>query len=60
MHYSKFVTQPMKNTIVTLRGIYLGDICVPSCYQKGKILEKQEILKQAFEFGKNAVTKIFK
>jgi multimeric flavodoxin WrbA len=55
--YSRLVTEPMKNTIETLRGIYLGEICVPSCYQKGKILEKPEILQQAFELGKNAVAK---
>lgn len=60
IHYSTFVTRPMKNMIVTIRGIYLGDICVPSCYQKGKILEKQEFLKQAFELGKNSVARIFK
>jgi multimeric flavodoxin WrbA len=60
VHYSKFFTEPMKNTIVTLRGIYLGDICVPSCYQKGKILEKQENLKKAFELGKQTITKITK
>ena len=58
--YSKLVTEPMKNTIETLRGVYLGDICVPSCYQKGKIREKQETLKQAFELGKNAVAKMHK
>jgi hypothetical protein len=36
----------------------LGDICVPSCYEKGKIREKHDALKKAFELGKNAVTKI--
>lgn len=56
--YSKLVTEPMKSTIETLRGIYLGDICVPSCYKKGKIREKPEMLKQAFELGKNAVVKM--
>jgi hypothetical protein len=45
----------MKLTIEVLRGKYIGDICVPSCYQKGKILEKKEILKQAYELGKRAV-----
>jgi multimeric flavodoxin WrbA len=55
--YSKMVTEPMKNTIKTLRGIYLGDICVPSCYQKGKIREKPEILEQAFELGQTVVPK---
>ncbi len=56
--YSKMVTEPMKNTIDTLRGIYLGEICVPSCYQKGKIRKKPEILKQACELGRNAVKKM--
>ena len=56
--YSKLVTEPMKNTIETLRGVYIGEICVPDCYQKGKIREKPEILKQAFELGKRAVTQM--
>ena len=56
--YSKMVTKPMRNTIETLRGVYLGEICVPSCYQKGKILEKREILEQAFALGKNAVMRL--
>lgn len=56
--YSKMVTEPIKNTIETLRGIYLGDICVPSCYEKGKIREKHEILKQAHELGKDAVAQM--
>jgi multimeric flavodoxin WrbA len=60
IHYGEYVTKPMKITIKTLRGNYLGDICVPSCYQKGKILEKQEILKQAFLLGKKSVAKICK
>lgn len=50
-----FITKPMKLTIEVLRGKYIGDICVPSCYQKGKILEKKEILIQAYELGKRAV-----
>lgn len=58
--YSNMVTEPMKSTIETLRGIYLGDISVPSCYQKGKIRERYEILKQAIELGKNAVAKMHK
>jgi len=55
IEYSKLVTEPIKNVIETLRGIYLGDICVPSCYEKGKILAKPEIFKQASDMGKNAV-----
>jgi multimeric flavodoxin WrbA len=57
-NYSRLVTEPMKSTVETLRGTYLGDICVPSCYEKGKIREKHDALKKAFELGKNAVTKI--
>ena len=59
VHYGEFVTKPMKTTIITLRGIYLGDISVPSCYEKGKILQKPDILKQAFDLGKTAVTNTF-
>jgi multimeric flavodoxin WrbA len=58
--YCEMVTEPIKSTIKTLRGIYLGEICVPSCYQKGKIREKPEILKQAFELGKTIVLKTHK
>jgi len=50
-----FVTKPMKSTIEILRGKYIGDICVPSCYQKGKILEKKDVLIQAYKLGKKAV-----
>ena len=55
-----FITKPMKLTIEVLRGKYIGDICVPSCYQKGKILEKKEILIQAYELGKKAIILIEK
>lgn len=58
IEYSKLVIEPMKNTIATLRGIYLGDICVPSCYEKGKILQKPGILNQAIKLGKSAVEKM--
>ena len=58
IEYSKLVTEPMKNTVETLRGIYLDDICVPSCYEKGKILENPEILRLAFETGSSAVAKM--
>ena len=54
--YHRMVTEPMRNTIETLHGIYLGEICVPDCYQKGKIREKPEILEEALNLGKNAVT----
>lgn len=56
--YSTMVTEPMKSTIETLRGIYLGDICVPSCYEKGTIRAKHAILNQAYELGKNAVAQM--
>ena len=55
-----FITKPMKLTIQVLRGKYIGDICVSSCYQKGKILEKKEILIQAYELGKKAIKLIEK
>ena len=60
IRYSEYITEPMKTTIKTLRGDYLGDICVPGCYGKGKILQKLEILDQAVELGRTIVNKIFK
>ena len=58
--YSRMVTKPMKSMIETLRGVYLGDICVSSCYHKGRIREKHEILQHALELGRNAVLKMQK
>ena len=56
--YSRMVTEPMKNTVETLRGIYVGEICVPDCYQKGKIREKRDVIRNALAFGKKAVTRL--
>ena len=53
--YSRMVTEPMKNAIETIRGIYVGEICVPDCYQKGKIYQKPEAIRKAFALGKKAV-----
>lgn len=53
--HGKFITEPMKLTVEVLRGIYLGDICVSSCYQKGKIKEKKNVLLNAFELGKKII-----
>lgn len=53
--HSRFITEPMKLTIQVLRGNYIGDICVPACYQKGKILEKKDKLVKAYNLGKKAV-----
>jgi len=55
IEYSNLVVQPMKNMVETLRGTYLGEICVPDCYEKSKVLKKPDILKQALELGKRAV-----
>ncbi|MFX1344059.1 MAG: flavodoxin family protein [Promethearchaeota archaeon] len=52
--YSRFITEPMKLIIQILRGNYIGDICVPDCYQKGKILEKKDELAKAYDLGKKA------
>jgi len=52
--HSRFITEPMKLTIQYLRGNYIGDICVPDCYQKGKILEKKDTLVNAYNLGKKA------
>ena len=56
--YSNLVSQPMKITVETLKGIYLGEICVPDCYQKGKIRERRDILEKAFALGKKAVIRL--
>jgi len=53
--HSRFITEPMKLTIQVLRGNYIGDIIVPDCYQKGKILEKKEELVKAYDLGRKAV-----
>ncbi|UCG93393.1 MAG: flavodoxin family protein, partial [candidate division WOR-3 bacterium] len=58
--HGTFITEPMKLTVEVLRGIYLGDICVSSCYQKGKIKEKKSVLLNAFELGKNVINEYTK
>jgi multimeric flavodoxin WrbA len=55
--HGTFITEPMKMTIGVLRGIYLGDLCVSSCYEKGKIKEKKNVLLNAYELGKNVINK---
>jgi len=56
--HGRWVTKPMKLSVEVLRGIYLGDLCVSSCYEKGIISEKEKILKKAYNLGKKSVIKM--
>ena len=52
--HGDWITRPMKLTIETLHGKYLGDVCA-SVYQKGKVSEMPEVLEACRELGTNAV-----
>jgi multimeric flavodoxin WrbA len=52
--HGDFITEPMKFSVETLHGIYLGDVCA-SVYQKGKVRQMPEVLEACRELGKNAV-----
>ena len=56
--HGKWIIKPMKLSVKVLRGIYLGDICVSSCYEKGKIREKQKILGKAYRLGRKSVIRM--
>ena len=59
IEHGDWITKPMRLTIDVLHGVYLGDICV-SVYQKGKIIEKPEVLTECRELGANAVITVQK
>jgi multimeric flavodoxin WrbA len=50
----EWVTKPMRATADVLRGRYLGECCV-SVYEKGRVAEMPEALREAFELGRAAV-----
>lgn len=55
--YGKWVTEPVKHFAELTKGKYLGDVCV-AVYKKGQVMEMSEVLKKAFELGKDAVREI--
>lgn len=50
----KWITEPMKICVDTLRGKYLGDICVsvPS-HKKSEIRQNTKVLQKAYELGRS-------
>lgn len=52
--HGDWVTKPMKLSVETLHGIYLGDVCA-SVYQKGKVRQIPEVLDACRKLGTNAV-----
>ena len=55
--HGDWITKPMKLTVETLHGIYLGDVCA-SVYQKGKVRQMPEVLEACRKSGTNAVKTI--
>ena len=55
--HGDWITKPMKLTVDTLHGIYLGDVCA-SVYQKGKVRQMPEVLEACRKLGTNAVSAI--
>jgi len=52
--HGEWITAPMKLTVEVLRGRYLGDVRA-SVYEKGKVLQKTDILQRCYDLGKKAV-----
>lgn len=53
--HGDWVIKPMKEMIKIIRGRFLGEITVDSCYEKGKIREKSEVLKMARDLGRRVI-----
>jgi len=53
--HGSWVTEPMKAAVERLRGIYLGDLCVASAYEKGKVKEMPAVLESCRALGTDAV-----
>lgn len=53
--HGDWVTQPMKATVDRLHGTYLGDLCVSSVYEKGKVKEVPGVLESCRTLGADAV-----
>ena len=51
---AKSITEPVKFMVEVLRGHYLGDVCAPNTYQKGKIKEYPNIIKSCYKIGYKA------
>lgn len=50
--HCEWVIKPMKEMIKVIRGRFLGELTVESCYEKGKIKEKTEVLRKARDLGR--------
>ena len=54
----KSVTEPTKLTVERLRGHYLGDVCAPDTYQKGKVKQYPDIIKACYNIGYEALGRL--
>ena len=52
---AKSVTEPAKHIAEGLRGYYIGDVCAPNMYQRGKVKEYPDILTSCYEIGYKAL-----
>ena len=48
---AKSVTEPAKHIVEILRGHYLGDVCVPNMYQRGKVKDYPDVLESCYKIG---------
>lgn len=55
---AKSITEPTKFCVETLRGHYLGDVCAPNTYQKGKVNKYPNIIKACYKIGHEAAEKL--
>ncbi len=53
--HGDWVTGPMKGAVERLHGIYLGDLCVASAYEKGKVKQMPAVVESCRALGANAV-----
>jgi putative NADPH-quinone reductase len=56
--HGEWVTGPMKATVERLRGVYLGDVCASSVYEKGKVKEMPAVLEACRALGRDAVQRV--
>lgn len=56
--HGTWITEPTKLTVETLRGYYLGDVCAPDTYQKGKVRQYPDIIEACYKIGYEALEQL--
>ena len=56
--HGTWVTEPTKLTVGVLRGYYLGDVCAPNTFQKGRVRQYPDVLEACYKIGHEAPEKL--